>query len=409
MSGVKNLLRRFNHAADRHLADHNIHLHLRKQVGLNLDAAVILRLALLYAAAKHMRNRHAGNANVHHRSFQGLKAGFLADDLHLGKLGRTIIEGRHLLHRDCLGRRNITGYIHCAFIAVIQTLNSRHKVCIGAGKPVFCTVQALDLFFLRYPKPDGLSDDQEGKDHGNSGPGKNGNDTQGLNPEQPETAGIKQAFKPCGRGGVCKQTYSKRAPNAIGQMDAYCTDRVVDMQLQIKRLNHYDDKNTRYNTNDGRAKCIDCITACRDADQACQRAIQTHGHIRLAVLDPCIQHGRTGCNRRGNGGCYKNGSKRIAVPCSSAIEAVPAEPEDKAAKSAKRNGVSGNRIDLLHLAGLILHIFAKTGAYHDGADQSSDTADGVNGSRTGEVMESELCKPALGVPYPTSFDRVNEQ
>ena len=66
MAGIKDFLRRIDHAADRHLADNDIDLHLGQKIRFYRSAAIVLRLALLCAVAQDMGYSHAGNANRGH-------------------------------------------------------------------------------------------------------------------------------------------------------------------------------------------------------------------------------------------------------------------------------------------------------------------------------------------------------
>ena len=61
-------------------------------------------------------------------------------------------------------------------------------------------------------------------------------------------------------------------------------------------------------------------------------------------------------------------------------------------------------------AGLaFLCIFADTGTDYSSADKSRDTAYSMDTSRACKINESKLCKPALTVPYPTGFYRINDK
>ena len=69
MSCIKHFLSRFDNTADRNFAHHDFYLDFRKQVCLNLYAAVILRFSFLYAASKNVRYGHACNSQIHHCRF----------------------------------------------------------------------------------------------------------------------------------------------------------------------------------------------------------------------------------------------------------------------------------------------------------------------------------------------------
>ena len=56
-----------------------------------------------------------------------------------------------------------------------------------------------------------------------------------------------------------------------------------------------------------------------------------------------------------------------------------------------------------------LGVFSETGAEENRSDQCCNSADHVNGAGTGEIVESELGKPALAVPNPAGFDWIDKQ
>ena len=70
--------------------------------------------------------------------------------------------------------------------------------------------------------------------------------------------------------------------------------------------------------------------------------------------------------------------------------------------------MTGECVDLDHLAVFITLIFSETGSEHRRADQRRDTADHVDRAGTCVVMEPELTQPAAA-PDPVRFDRVDEQ
>ena len=70
--------------------------------------------------------------------------------------------------------------------------------------------------------------------------------------------------------------------------------------------------------------------------------------------------------------------------------------------------MTGNRLYFNYLAVLVLYVLSDTCAEHDSADKRAHTADGMYCGRACEVMKSELCEPALRVPYPACLNRVND-
>ena len=116
-------------------------------------------------------------------------------------------------------------------------------------------------------------------------------------------------------------------------MHAYGTDRIIHVELQIKDFDYNDYQDTGYDTDDCRADGVQRVTACGDADQARQRSVQAHRYIGLAVLDPGVQQSGAGGDCRSDRRGDEDGSKGVAVPGSSAVETVPAEPQDEASES----------------------------------------------------------------------------
>ena len=71
--------------------------------------------------------------------------------------------------------------------------------------------------------------------------------------------------------------------------------------------------------------------------------------------------------------------------------------------------MAGNGVGLCDLAVLVVVVLSDAGAKEDGADQSRNAANRVDGRAAGKVNESKLDQPALAVPNPTGFNRVNDR
>ena len=171
MACIQHFLCSLDHRADRHLAHDHVNLHLGQQGGFHLDATVILRLALLYAAAHDVGHGHAGDANIHHSFLQRLKTGLLADDFHLGKLGSIIGEGRHLLHGNCLSSRHIAGHLHGSRSRSILVQSGgigQHGISSIRGEQAMLgNIQTDQFVFGISTQADGVLDELEhdGDDH----------------------------------------------------------------------------------------------------------------------------------------------------------------------------------------------------------------------------------------------------
>ena len=70
--------------------------------------------------------------------------------------------------------------------------------------------------------------------------------------------------------------------------------------------------------------------------------------------------------------------------------------------------MTGNGVDLNHLALCIFNILSDTGPKHCSADQCGDTADHMNGAGACVIVEAKLRKPAAA-PDPVSLYRVDEK
>ena len=175
MTGIQNLLDRFNNGFNRNLGYNNLHLHLGQQGYVNLSAAVILGSALLYAAADYVGHSHAGYADGCQCFLQNLKLGLLCNDNDLAELMlvRSAL-GRHLGDRNSLLDCYRDGILDlCSSFASLgaqYVRNDRHKVCVCGGQAVLRLIQTHDLLSLAYAQADGVLDDVEYDGHGDRNP-----------------------------------------------------------------------------------------------------------------------------------------------------------------------------------------------------------------------------------------------
>ena len=147
MSGVQHFFRRLYHAADGDLADDHVYLDLGQQVGFNAYSAVVFGLALLRAAAEHVRDGHAGYADVHHRVLERLEARLLADDLDLCELGRRAVVGRYFLHRHRFRLGNLPRDRDGAVVSVIKTFDRRYEIGVRAGQTMLGSTDKSNFVF----------------------------------------------------------------------------------------------------------------------------------------------------------------------------------------------------------------------------------------------------------------------
>ncbi|MPN50697.1 hypothetical protein SDC9_198329 [bioreactor metagenome] len=71
--------------------------------------------------------------------------------------------------------------------------------------------------------------------------------------------------------------------------------------------------------------------------------------------------------------------------------------------------MAGNCAGRLFAGFRVFHVLADARPENRGADESSDAADHVDGRGTGEINVAEVREPALRVPNPTGFDRVDHK
>ena len=180
------------------------------------------------------------------------------------------------------------------------------------------------------------------------------------------------------------------------------------MQLQIQQLDHDHNQDAGDDADDAGTQSVIGVTASGHAYQASQRSVQAHGYIGLAVADPGVEHGGNSSHRGSHGGGQEDGSQLRRSGCCRAVEAVPAQPQDEHAQGAQGDGMTGDGVDLDHLAGGVLDVLANTGAKEDGAYQSGDAAHHVDGAGTSVIVEAQLAQPAAA-PDPMGFDGIDEQ
>ena len=139
-----------------------------------------------------------------------------------------------------------------------------------------------------------------------------------------------------------------------------------------------------------------------DGDQTGQGGVEAHGHVRLAVLAPGQGHAHHGSNGGSQGGGGEDLGQLVDGTGGCAVEAVPAEPENKYAKGTDQQVVTENRLRLA-----VLVIFSNTRSQHCRTDESSDTANHMDAGRAREICKSHVGQPRCTAPYPVSFNRVH--
>ena len=178
------------------------------------------------------------------------------------------------------------------------------------------------------------------------------------------------------------------------------------MQLVVEQPHAEADQQTGNRADDDRAESVGDVTTGGDGDQTGKRSVQTHADVGLAVFQPCKDHADDRCNRGCNGGRQEDGAELFNRGSRRAVEAVPAEPQDEHTQRTECDIVTRERADL-DLAVFVLFEFADTCAEDLCADQSRDTADHVNRTGAGKIVEAELTEPAAA-PDPVRLNGIDD-
>ena len=223
-----------------------------------------------------------------------------------------------------------------------------------------------------------------------------------------EAAAIKETLAdPVVSGG--EQADRDGAPDAVDHMHGHGADRIVDLGDVIEEFDAQDDQDAGNEADEEGTERRDTVAGCRDGDKTCERCIEGHRYVRLAIADPGEDHGDHGCDSGSQVGVdeYKrscdSGSIGIHGNGRSAVESKPAKPEDEDTERCGRHVVAR---DCSCLA--ILIVFTDAGTQHPGAEAGDKTADHMDTGGTCKVMEAERREPAAA-PDPVAADRIDNQ
>ena len=185
-------------------------------------------------------------------------------------------------------------------------------------------------------------------------------------------------------------------------------DRVVDVELVVEEPYSEYYEQTRNKTDNDSAEGVCYVTGSRDSYKTCERSVQTHTYVGLAVLNPGENHTCNGSNCGSYGSCQEDRAE-LSDRCSgSAVKSVPAEPKDEHAERAQSDVVTGESADLCDLAFLVSLELTDTCSEDFRADESGDTADHMDSAGACEIVEAELVEPAAA-PNPVSLDGIDER
>ena len=197
------------------------------------------------------------------------------------------------------------------------------EVGVSGGQAVLGDVQAFQLFF--FGDPHGAAHHQgdhlEHNRHGYSHPNGHSHNAQSLDAQLVNAAAVEQA------AFSVKQAHSQGAPGAVCAVNCHSAYRVVDVELHVQAFHHDHHQDTGHSADDNGAYTRDIGAAGSDGHQACQGGVQTHGHVRLLVLEPGDDHADHGGSSGSQGGGAQNLRHRGNIAGGGAVKAVPAEPQ----------------------------------------------------------------------------------
>ena len=386
MPGVKRPFGCFNDMLHRDLAHDDLDLHLRQKCRVHFNAPVILTGAFLNTAAHDLGHRHARDAKIVQRLLQSVEFCETDNDrdlVHPGVEHRIslfveICAADHHRHRHFLLEVRRLRVVVLSEIRVLVHFHVCHAadVCdretgVGAGKTVLRRIQAYDLLFLRDPESHGCPDTEVGEGDGHSGPGGYRGEADKLDPQLTETTAVEKSDDGIISRGARRGEKPGRdgSPDAVHHVHGHRAHRIVHPQHVVEEpdAEHYQD--TCHRADHHRAETVRHVTGGCDRHQTCQGGVQTHGDIRLSVLHPGEDHADDRRDRRRHCRGQKDGSKLRNAGRRRAVEAVPAEPEDKDPKAADGEVMSRKGIDLYDLPLLILCKFSDPGSQDPGSDQ----------------------------------------
>ena len=401
LSGVYNSLHGY-------LAYYKLYLHLRQQVHIHCNAAVILRTAFLLTASEHVGHCHTGYTQLIHSDLQVFKLVLICYNNHLAHLrlfGRSLSAGYvYIRHRNrlvyvALRSSFVRRYVSCD----IWHHTCRSEVCICAGKVVLCSIQTHNFLFRTYTQTYRLIYDSEYDKHRNHYPSYYYRYAKHFDSEELESAAVEYAAIDS------EETCHYRTERAARAVYADRADRIVDLELLIYKLDYYNDENACAKADNRRADGRYHVAARCNSDQACQRAVQRHRYVRLSITKPCEYH----CSYRSDCRCevciyeYHTRAGYALVARhghrGAAVETKPAEPENKHAERAERQRMTGNSLSIA-----VLIIFSDTRSQHLRAYKRRYAAYHMNSCGTCKIMESQFRKPSAS-PNPMTGYGINNR
>jgi len=256
--------------------------------------AVIFGIAFLQPVTQNLRYRHTGNTKFIQSFLQDLKTQLRSNDHDL----------RHFRSACCRqsGSNVSNGSTSlCCFLSSHSTMEifcCRHKIGIRAGQTMLFHIQPGDFLTRADPQSDSFIEDLKNQRHHDTDIRRYRCNSCRLNDQQLTAAAVQQTAV------YCKNTNQQRAQRTTDSMYRNCADRIVDSGNLVKKFYCKNDHKPGNDTDHKSSRNTDCVTASSNSDQSCQRAVQGHRYIRLAVTQPGQEHR---CRRgRGSGHISSN-------------------------------------------------------------------------------------------------------
>ena len=328
-----------------------------------------------------------------------------------------VVDDSRLAHHRHSGVHLLCRSFGSVVLAEVGVLVGDHggRVCIGDGETgisgsqtVLVDVQTVDLYLSGNAETDSLVNDFEDDEHDGQNIGIDHDEAQQLDAQLAQTAAVEQALADT-VAAVGEEAHGNGTPDAVCKVDGDSAHGVIDLRNIIEELDAQHHENAGDEADDESTKGRNGVAACGDGHQTSQRAVERHGDVGLAVALPGKEHGHAGRNccrkvgveadQTGQGHGLIGGKAQGRA----AVEAEPAEPEDEYAQRTGGQVVAGDGVGLA-----VLVVLADAGTQQGRAQHGDDSADVVDGCRTGKVVEAHALEPAAA-PHPVAADGVDHQ
>ena len=238
---------------------------------------------------------------LQHSCFQGLKLGFLADDLHLGELGGGAVgsvEGGDTLDGNGLGGGHTASDGHGGVGLHGGGIRQHSEAGIGGEQAVLGDIQTGDFFLRRDPQADGVLQDGEDDGDDHSHIEDYGSNAQALDAKEVEATAVEQppfsvdtpvAKRPVRIVPRAPQTpWTEMAPTGSSILATLSKNSTASTMTMTEDDAHNGGTQRGYS-----------VTPGGDAHQARQSGVVGHGDIGLAVAQPGEDQG----GAAGHGSC----------------------------------------------------------------------------------------------------------